>query len=100
MSPHSLVTRRTVLKIGGLAAAGIMAPAVLRQTYAQQDGTLSVTIANSAGNVSQTFQELIRSQGYFDQLKLKGTHVNVADGSKIIPSLLNGESDISIIGGI
>jgi ABC-type nitrate/sulfonate/bicarbonate transport system substrate-binding protein len=95
------ITRRDCLELGGLAAASlVLGPSMIQRAFAEQDGMLSATIANSSGNVSMTFQELIRSQGYFDQLKLNGTHVNIADGSKIVPALLSGQADISVIGGI
>ncbi len=82
------IKRRDFLQLGarhrGFESFG---PSIIQRAFAEQDGTLSATIANSSGNVSMTFQELIRSQGYFDQLKLNGTHVNIADGFQDRPGL-------------
>jgi ABC-type nitrate/sulfonate/bicarbonate transport system substrate-binding protein len=87
--------RRDALVIGAvLAVAG--AGAALAQAPRRK---LAVNIVNTTGNAALTFQHLIRQQGYFEELGLDPTMLNVADGSKLMGAIISGGSDICAMSG-
>ena len=59
---------------------------------------IDVNIINSAGNAQFALQELLKRQGYLEQMGLNATTTNVVDGSKVMASLLSG-SDVCMISG-
>lgn len=56
-------------------------------------------IANAAGAINLTMQELMKSQRFLEEMGLAPNVVNVADGSKIVSSLIGGDMDISTMSG-
>jgi len=60
---------------------------------------IPVAIANASGNLNLTMQELMKQQGYLQEMGLAGTITNVADGSKITGGLIGGDVDVSTMAG-
>ena len=56
-------------------------------------------IANAAGAINLAMQELMKSQRFLEEMGLAPNIVNVADGSKIVSSLIGGDMDISTMSG-
>ena len=88
---HTL-NRRSVLALG--AASSLAFPSLLRA-----QGRQKVTIVNAGGNVTLSLEELMRRRKYLEEFDLDATFVNVADTSKIIGSLIGGDSDICMLSG-
>ena len=92
--------RRDVLRLGGIA--GVAASAGLtRFSLAARAATkpLPVNIVNTASNSTMALQVLLKQQGYFDEVGLTPTTLNVADGSKLMGALISGSSDICLLSG-
>jgi ABC-type nitrate/sulfonate/bicarbonate transport system substrate-binding protein len=88
-------SRRDALALGIALAAGGTCPVVAQGPRTK----LAVNIVNTTGNAALTLQHLIRKQGYFEELGLEPTMVNVSDGSKLMGALISGGSDICAIAG-
>jgi ABC-type nitrate/sulfonate/bicarbonate transport system substrate-binding protein len=58
-----------------------------------------VRIASAQGNQVVTMQELVKSQGYLEDLGVDPQILTVGDGTKLIAALLSGGSDICIFSG-
>ena len=93
--PH--MTRRTALlsTLGGVSGL-IASPMVLRQTARAAD---TINIVNTSGTSGMTLQALMKQQGFLDQMGITANFVNVADASRLMGSILSGESDISTSAG-
>jgi ABC-type nitrate/sulfonate/bicarbonate transport system substrate-binding protein len=92
--------RRDVLRLGGVA--GLAASAGLtRFSLAARAATppLPVNIVNTASNSTMAVQVLLKQQGFFDEVGLTPTTLNVADGSKLMGALISGSSDICLLSG-
>lgn len=88
-------TRRAV--VGGMLGAGVIyAP---RRAGAQTAEPRPVTIANAAGAVNLTMQELMKQQGFLETFGLQPDVINVADGSKIASGIIGGAIDITTMSG-
>jgi ABC-type nitrate/sulfonate/bicarbonate transport system substrate-binding protein len=98
MEKH-LLNRRVFLRASGAVALG-----GLGIHGARAQGTpakkIAVTVVNAGGNPGLTLEELIKRLGYFDELGLEVKTLNVADSSKIISSLIAGDTDICMISGM
>ncbi len=95
MSTQPSFSRRHAL-IGGAAATGLLfAPAIVRA----QSKRIPVTIVNAGGNITLTLEEILRQKGFLEEAGLDATFVNVADTSKIIGSLIGGDTDICMLAG-
>lgn len=92
-----LIGRRQVLS-GGFAGVGglVLAGSALAQGGA---APVAVRIANASGNTNLAMQQLMRTQGFLQKMGLDPTVVNVADGGKIVGSLVGGDMDISTMSG-
>jgi ABC-type nitrate/sulfonate/bicarbonate transport system substrate-binding protein len=92
-------TRRNVL--GGMLAASALgaypAPRLAMAASAAQLGP--VTIANAAGSVNMTMQELMKQQGFLEEFGLEPNVMAVADGSKIFSGIVGGSIDLSTMSG-
>lgn len=103
MTTKSGLRRRDVLRLGGIAGlAGVAASAGLTTfQHAARAATapLPVNIVNTASNSTMALQELLKQQGFFDEVGLAPTTLNVADGSKLMGALFSGSSDICILSG-
>ncbi|HKT20725.1 MAG TPA: ABC transporter substrate-binding protein [Stellaceae bacterium] len=95
--------RRDVLRLGGMTGlAGAAASVGLaRFSLAARAATapLKVNIVNTASNSTMALQVLLQQQGFFDQVGLAPTTLNVADGSKLMGALFSGSSDICMLSG-
>jgi NitT/TauT family transport system substrate-binding protein len=91
------ISRRRVLAGGGTALVGMMGPwGGLRAAPA---APVPVAIANASGNVNLTMQEMMRQQGFLQELGLAATITAVADGSKITGGLIGGDVDVCTMAG-
>ena len=84
-------SRRNVLATAVAASAALFAPSVVR---GQTRGLDNVRIVNASGNLTATFEALIQQQGFFGKFGVASKPVFVADGSKIMGSLIAGDMDI------
>ena len=88
-----MLSRRHVLATG-LAAAGV---GLTRPAIAQQ--LASTTVANAAGNVNITLQQMLKDLNLYEKYGLKPNLMAVADGSKIMGGLIGGDIDSSMMSG-
>src|ERR1700719_1360848 len=98
------ITRRELLwgtltaaagQAGGMFAAALPAPAIAQGRSAR---TL-VRIVSSQGNQAAVMQELMKAQGYLEELGIEPDILTVGDGTKLIGAVLGGGSDICIFSG-
>lgn len=98
MSVHKhAISRRRILTRGGTLVLGMACPlGTLRGALA---APIPVAIANASGTLNLTMQELMKQQGYLEEMGLAPTITNVADGSKITAGLIGGDIDLSTMAG-
>jgi ABC-type nitrate/sulfonate/bicarbonate transport system substrate-binding protein len=86
--------RREFIRRGGLlgfaAAAGLGLDNI--EASAQSPGALK--IVNLNGNLAPVLDELLKTGKYYEQFGVKAETLNVADGTKIIASLVSGNADL------
>lgn len=87
------LTRRHAIA-SGLAAAGLGFSGLAR---AQE--LAPTTVANAAGNVNITLQQMLRDLNIYEKYGLKPNLMAVADGSKIMGGLIGGDVDSSMMSG-
>jgi ABC-type nitrate/sulfonate/bicarbonate transport system substrate-binding protein len=101
---RSKITRRELLRgaltaaagqAGGLFAAALPTPAIAQGRPAR---TL-LRIVSSQGNQAAVMQELMKAQGYLEELGIEPEILTVGDGTKLIGAVLGGGSDICIFSG-
>src|SRR5882757_7185427 len=80
---------------GGLLASAMSAPAIAQSRAAKA----LVHIVSSQGNQATVMQELMKSQGYLQELGIDPEILTVGDGAKLIGAMLGGGSDICIFSG-
>jgi ABC-type nitrate/sulfonate/bicarbonate transport system substrate-binding protein len=94
---EQLISRRRIVARGGTALFGMLClPDVVRRACA---APVPVAIANASGNVNLTMQELMRQQGYLQEMGLVPAITNVTDGSKITAGLIGGDVDLATMAG-
>jgi ABC-type nitrate/sulfonate/bicarbonate transport system substrate-binding protein len=86
--------RRDVLCGGAASAFGLFAPRPLRAA-----DRLKINIVNTAGNTNVVLATVLKQEGFFEDLNLDANILHVSDGSKLIGSLLSGESDMCALSG-
>jgi ABC-type nitrate/sulfonate/bicarbonate transport system substrate-binding protein len=92
------ISRRGVLARGATALLASLPPFEgLRRASAAPP--LPVAIANAAGNLLLIMQELMRQQGYLEEMGLTPSITNVADGAKITAALIGGDVDLTTMAG-
>src|SRR5262249_26560496 len=91
---HPSLRRREILRAGVVAAAGLMMPRPLMAA-----DRVNINLVNASGNTNLVLAALLKQEGMFDQLGLDANILHVADGSKLIGSLLSGESDMCALSG-
>jgi ABC-type nitrate/sulfonate/bicarbonate transport system substrate-binding protein len=97
-TPDHSISRRDLVAGGGVALFGLFDPmGAVRAASAV--GGLPVSIANASGNLNLTMQELMKEQGFLQEMGLAPTITNVADGSKITGALIGGDVDLSTMAG-
>lgn len=87
------ISRRSLL-VSGIATAGI---GLAGHSYAQE--LIPTTVANAAGNVNITLQQMLRDLNLYEKYGLKPNLMAVADGSKIMGGLIGGDIDSSMMSG-
>lgn len=97
------LSRRDIIRSSG-AALALMASTPFDKLLAAAEAKLAdlpytVNIVNTSSNATLVVQALIDQLGYFKDFNVKTTTVNVADGSKLMGSLISAESDICILSG-
>src|SRR5215467_11316562 len=91
---HSRLPRREVLRFGAAAALGLFMPQPLLAA-----DRLKINLVNTSGNTNLVLAALLKQEGVFEQLGLDTNILHVADGSKLIGSLLSGETDMCALSG-
>jgi ABC-type nitrate/sulfonate/bicarbonate transport system substrate-binding protein len=91
---NSRLDRRDVLCAGAAAAFSLVAPRPLIAA-----DRLKVNIVNTSGNTNVVLAALLKQEGIFEQLGLDANILHVSDGSKLIGSLLSGETDMCGLSG-
>jgi ABC-type nitrate/sulfonate/bicarbonate transport system substrate-binding protein len=86
--------RRGVLRAG---AGGALAAITPRQLLAAD--RLGISILNTSGNTNLVLATLLKQEGIFEALALDAKLLHVSDGSKLIGSLLSGETDMCALSG-
>ncbi|MFC0408819.1 ABC transporter substrate-binding protein [Roseomonas elaeocarpi] len=100
MSHQMAIGRRPLLRAAGLGtAAAILGRGGRAGAQAPSAGAV-VNIVNTRGTATSTMEELMRRRGHLGEMGLKPNAVYVADASKLIGSLISGESDICIFSGV
>jgi ABC-type nitrate/sulfonate/bicarbonate transport system substrate-binding protein len=97
------VSRRNVIRAGGGMLA-LMSSAPFGKLIAAEAGKLpdlpyTVNIVNTGSNATLVCQALLDQLGYLTEFNVKTTTVNVADGSKLMGSLISSDTDICILSG-
>jgi ABC-type nitrate/sulfonate/bicarbonate transport system substrate-binding protein len=91
---NSRLDRRDVLRAGAVAAFGLIAPRPMMAA-----DRLRINIVNTSGNTNVVLATLLKQEGIFEQLGLDANILHVSDGSKLIGSLLSGETDMCALSG-
>lgn len=97
MEKRTLFARREVLRAGGLAGFGAVAGLVLHSAPARAGDTAAlkpVRLVNPEGNLTLVEQAMLNSGGYFTELGVRPTILNVSDGAKILAALISGTGDL------
>jgi NitT/TauT family transport system substrate-binding protein len=89
-----LVDRRDVLCVGVGAALATITP---RRVMAAD--RLAINIVNTSGNTNLVLAALLKQEGIFEGLALDAKLLHVSDGSKLVGSLLSGETDMCALSG-
>src|SRR5215218_7768519 len=85
--------RDLMIGVGALGTASLGLPG---SSFGQ---ARPANIANAAGAINLAMQELMKSQRFLEEMSLTPNVVNVADGAKIVSSLIGGDMDISTMSG-
>ncbi len=56
-------------------------------------------VINAGGDPTLVLQELLKQQGYFEQLGLDATTDNFGDGTKVMAALLSDAAEVSVLSG-
>jgi ABC-type nitrate/sulfonate/bicarbonate transport system substrate-binding protein len=92
------ISRRRFLTRGGTVLFGTLCPlGGMRGASAAK--LVPVSIVNASGNLNLTMQELMKQQGYLQEMGLAPEITNVADGSKTIGGLIGGDVDLATMAG-
>src|SRR5882757_840726 len=98
MGKRACHTRRQVLGLGASLGAACLADGVSNgSSLAQPMAPLKVV--NSAGVLGGAIQAVMKERGYGSEFGLDINYLNVADGSKIISSLIGGDGDVCMWSG-
>jgi hypothetical protein len=69
------------------------------QAAAQKSGAIPATIANAAGTVNATMQELMNQMGFLQEFGIEPKILSIADGSKVAADIIGGEIDGTMMTG-
>jgi len=93
--PGHQFTRRAI--VGGMLAASLVHGTP--QAAAQTSGSMPATIANAAGIVNATMQELMNQMGFLQAFGIEPKILSIADGSKVTAGIIGGEIDCTMMTG-
>lgn len=95
------ISRRIMIKAAGgaLALSAMMPAGRLFAAAKPADLPYTVNIVNTSSNSTLVLQALLEQLGYLSEFNVKTTTTNVADGTKLMGSLISTESDICILSG-
>jgi ABC-type nitrate/sulfonate/bicarbonate transport system substrate-binding protein len=86
--------RRAVLGGGAAATFGLLTPRPLMAA-----DRFKINVVNTSGNTNLVLAAFLKQEGFFEQLGLDANILHVSDGSKLIGSLLSGETDMCALSG-
>jgi ABC-type nitrate/sulfonate/bicarbonate transport system substrate-binding protein len=86
--------RRDLLQAGGLAGLSLASPSLITGAYAA--GPV-INIVTSNSTLTNTILSLMDQKGYLKTFGVDAKTTNVADNSKVVPSLIGGDSDIAVV---
>jgi ABC-type nitrate/sulfonate/bicarbonate transport system substrate-binding protein len=93
MDPAS-IPRRRVLALGSASLTAACTPRLGGAGRSEP-----VTIVGTTGTLAATVQQLMKDQRFLEQMGLRPTFLNVADGTKVVSALLSGNADICAASG-
>jgi ABC-type nitrate/sulfonate/bicarbonate transport system substrate-binding protein len=95
------IGRRAALLLGAASlAAAACSPQKSGKSAAAAGGSADpVTIVYTGGNFAATLQQLMKTKGFLEEMRLTPNFISVGDGSKIIGALLSGQADICTASG-
>ena len=96
---RSPVRRREALLLGGAALALGACSRSGQGTGRRSTGGDPVTIMTTAGSFAVTMQQLMRDQRFLEKQGLRPNFVSVADGTKVMGALINGDADLCTASG-
>ena len=91
-------TRRDVLKLGGTAA--LASAGVTTMSFSVQGASAPINVVTSNSTLTNTLFNILADQKYLEKFGVAIETLNVSDGSKTVPALLNGGSDLCVINGL
>jgi NitT/TauT family transport system substrate-binding protein len=91
---RSSFRRREVLRAGAAVAASLFMPRPLMAA-----DRVKINLVNTSGNTNLVLAAFLKQEGIFEQLGLDANILHVSDGSKLIGSLLSGETDMCALSG-
>ena len=71
-----------------------LAKAVATPSPGRGDSSRRINIVSTSGTTQLVLTALIRQMGYFEQLGVAASTVNVADGNKVVAALVSGDMDV------
>lgn len=96
------ISRRQMIKAAGgglLLSAAMPFGKALAVPGKLADLPYTVNIVNTSSNATLVLQALLDQLGYLKEFNVETTTTNVADGTKLMGSLISTESDICILSG-
>lgn len=95
------LTRRDILRgaATGAASLGILGQ-TMRLSLAVEGSPLPINVITSNSNLTNTLLGVAQSEGFLTEFGLEPQYLSVADGSRVIPSIITGEVDFCTLNGI
>ena len=91
-------TRRGALKLGGMVA--LAGSSSMMMSFSAQGASAPINVITSNSTLTNTLFNILTAQKYLDEFGVSIDTLNVADGSKTVPALLSGGSDLCVINGL
>lgn len=93
--------RRDLLRATATGSIGLgLLGQSVRLTLAVEGSPLPINIITSNSNLTNTLLAVARSEGFLTEYGLEPQFLSVADGSRVIPSVITGEVDFCTLNGI
>jgi ABC-type nitrate/sulfonate/bicarbonate transport system substrate-binding protein len=91
-------SRRGALKLGGMAM--LAGTSSLVTSFSARGALAPINVITSNSTLTNTLFNILTAQKYLDEFGVSIDTLNVADGSKTVPALLSGGSDLCVINGL